>query len=79
MKNVRSWRKGIERERGAAEVSNRRPARSSPEYRSEEELRSFEGPVTVFASEEDVFFPAGAVLSRAGERKQEDPTERRKR
>ena len=38
-----------------------------PRIASEEELRGFEGPVAVFASEEDVFFPARAVLPRARE------------
>ena len=38
-----------------------------PRTATEEELRSFGGPVAVFASEEDVFFPARAVLPRAGE------------
>lgn len=34
---------------------------------TEEELGGFGGPVAVFASEEDVFFPAAAVLPRARE------------
>ena len=38
-----------------------------PRLASEEELRGFGGPVAVFASEEDAFFPAHAVLSRAQE------------
>jgi pimeloyl-ACP methyl ester carboxylesterase len=38
-----------------------------PRMATEEELRSFGGPVAVFASEEDAFFPAGAVLPRARE------------
>lgn len=38
-----------------------------PRMASEEELRSFEGPVAVFASEQDAFFPARAVLPRARE------------
>ena len=38
-----------------------------PRMATEEELQSFEGPVAVFASEEDVFFPAGSVLPRARE------------
>jgi hypothetical protein len=38
-----------------------------PRMASEEELRDFEGSVAVFASEEDVFFPAGVVLARARE------------
>ncbi len=36
-----------------------------PRMASQEELRGFGGPVAVFASEEDVFFPARAVLARA--------------
>ena len=38
-----------------------------PRTATEEELRGFGGPVAVFASEEDVFFPAGAILPRARE------------
>jgi pimeloyl-ACP methyl ester carboxylesterase len=38
-----------------------------PRLASEEELRGFEGPVAVFASEEDAFFPAHAVIPRARE------------
>ncbi len=38
-----------------------------PRLATEEELRGFEGPVAVFASEEDAFFPAPAVLERARE------------
>lgn len=38
-----------------------------PRTATEEELEGFEGPVAVFASELDVFFPAPAVLARAGE------------
>lgn len=38
-----------------------------PRMATEEELGRFGGPVAVFASEEDVFFPARAVLPRAGE------------
>jgi len=38
-----------------------------PRMASEEELGGFGGPVAVFASEEDVFFPARAVLPRARE------------
>jgi pimeloyl-ACP methyl ester carboxylesterase len=38
-----------------------------PRLASEEELRGFGGPVAVFASEEDAFFPAPTVLSRAQE------------
>jgi pimeloyl-ACP methyl ester carboxylesterase len=38
-----------------------------PRMATEEELRGFEGPVAVFASEEDVFFPAESVLPRARE------------
>jgi pimeloyl-ACP methyl ester carboxylesterase len=38
-----------------------------PRMASEEELRGFDGPVAVFASEEDVFFPASADLPRARE------------
>lgn len=34
---------------------------------TEEELSGFEGPVAVFASEEDAFFPARVVLPRARE------------
>ncbi|PLS85836.1 MAG: alpha/beta hydrolase, partial [Actinobacteria bacterium] len=34
---------------------------------TEDELRNFRGPVAVFASEEDAFFPARAVLPRARE------------
>lgn len=36
-----------------------------PRMATEKELETFEGPVTVFAAEEDAFFPAGAVLARA--------------
>lgn len=36
-----------------------------PRKATEEELEGFEGPVAVFASEHDVFFPAQAVLERA--------------
>ena len=38
-----------------------------PRLATEEELRGFGGPVAAFASEEDAFFPAGAVLPRARE------------
>ena len=38
-----------------------------PRMATEEELGGFGGPVAVFASEEDAFFPAGAVLPRARE------------
>jgi pimeloyl-ACP methyl ester carboxylesterase len=38
-----------------------------PRTATEEELRGFAGPVAVFASEEDVIFPARAVLPRAKE------------
>ena len=38
-----------------------------PRMATEEELAGFGGPVTVFASEEDAFFPARAVLPRARE------------
>jgi hypothetical protein len=38
-----------------------------PRMASEGELRGFEGPVAVFASEQDAFFPARAVLPRARE------------
>ncbi len=38
-----------------------------PRMATGEELRSFGGPVAVFASEEDAFFPAWAVLPRARE------------
>jgi len=38
-----------------------------PRMATEGELRLFEGPVAVFASEEDVFFPARPVLLRAKE------------
>jgi pimeloyl-ACP methyl ester carboxylesterase len=38
-----------------------------PRMASEEELRHFGGPVAVFASEEDPFFPARSVLPRARE------------
>ena len=38
-----------------------------PRMATEEELRGFEGPVAVFASEDDVFFPAESVLPRARE------------
>jgi pimeloyl-ACP methyl ester carboxylesterase len=38
-----------------------------PRKATEEELRGFRGPVAVFASEDDVFFPARAVLPRARE------------
>lgn len=38
-----------------------------PRMATEEELRGFEGPVAVFAPENDVFFPAGSVLPRARE------------
>ena len=38
-----------------------------PRMATEEELRGFGGPVAVFASEEDAFFPARAVLPRARE------------
>lgn len=38
-----------------------------PRMATEEELRGFGGPVAVFASEQDVFFPAGSVLPRARE------------
>lgn len=38
-----------------------------PRMASEEELQGFEGPVAVFASEQDAFFPARAVLPQARE------------
>ncbi len=38
-----------------------------PRLATQEELRDFGGPVAVFASEEDAFFPARAVLPRAKE------------
>lgn len=38
-----------------------------PRMATEEELRGFEGSVAVFASEDDVFFPARRVLARAKE------------
>lgn len=38
-----------------------------PRMASEEELRRFGGPIAVFASEDDLFFPASAVLPRARE------------
>jgi hypothetical protein len=38
-----------------------------PRTATEEELGDFGGPVAVFASEEDAFFPARAVLPRAEE------------
>lgn len=38
-----------------------------PRTATEEELRGFRGPVAVFASEDDAFFPARAVLPRARE------------
>ncbi len=38
-----------------------------PRMATEEEIGGFEGPVAVFASGEDVFFPAQAVLPRARE------------
>ena len=38
-----------------------------PRMATEEELRGFGEPVAVFASEQDVFFPAEAVMSRAQE------------
>ena len=38
-----------------------------PRTATEEELRGFRGPVAVFASEDDVFFPARAVLPKARE------------
>ena len=38
-----------------------------PRMATEEELRGFCGPVAVFASEDDVFFPAQSVLPRAKE------------
>ncbi len=38
-----------------------------PRMATEEELRGFGGPVAVFASERDVFFPARSVLPRAKE------------
>ncbi len=38
-----------------------------PRMASEEELRRFGGPIAVFASEDDPFFPASAVLPRAQE------------
>ena len=36
-----------------------------PRMATEEELKTFLGPVAVFASEEDVFFPGGTVIERA--------------
>lgn len=41
--------------------------RGLPRMATEKELSGFEGPVAVFASEKDVFFPARAVLARAKE------------
>ena len=38
-----------------------------PRMATEEELGGFGGPVAVFASEEDVFFPARVVLAQAQE------------
>jgi pimeloyl-ACP methyl ester carboxylesterase len=38
-----------------------------PRMATEEELRGFGGPVAVFASEDDIFFPARSVLPRARE------------
>ena len=38
-----------------------------PRIATRKELEGFGGPVAVFAAEEDVFFPAGAVLARARE------------
>ena len=38
-----------------------------PRMATEGELQSFEGPVAVFAAEEDVFFAAESVLPRARE------------
>jgi len=38
-----------------------------PRMAKEDELQDFEGPVVVFAAEDDVFFPAQAVLPRARE------------
>jgi pimeloyl-ACP methyl ester carboxylesterase len=38
-----------------------------PRMATDEELRSFGGPVAVFASEQDAFFPARLVLPRASE------------
>jgi hypothetical protein len=38
-----------------------------PRMATEDELGGFGGPVAVFASEEDAFFPARAVLPRARE------------
>lgn len=38
-----------------------------PRMATKEELRGFGGPVAVFASEEDVFFPAEPVLARSRE------------
>ena len=38
-----------------------------PRMAKEDELQGFEGPVVVFAAEDDVFFPAHAVLPRARE------------
>lgn len=40
---------------------------SLPRMATEDELRGFEGPVAVFASERDIFFPASSVLPRARE------------
>jgi pimeloyl-ACP methyl ester carboxylesterase len=37
-----------------------------PRTATEQELAGFEGPVAVFASEDDTFFPARTVLERAG-------------
>ena len=41
--------------------------RRAPRRASKEELANFRGPVAVYASEEDAFFPARAVLPRARE------------
>jgi pimeloyl-ACP methyl ester carboxylesterase len=38
-----------------------------PRMATEEELRGFEGPVAIFASEEDLFFPGETVLVRSRE------------
>jgi 2-hydroxy-6-oxonona-2,4-dienedioate hydrolase len=38
-----------------------------PRMATEEELRGFGEPVAVFASEQDIFFPGGAVVARAQE------------
>lgn len=44
-----------------------------PRLATEEELRGFGGPVAAFASEEDAFFPAGAVLPARGRSSRTSP------